>query len=292
MEYLPSYKDSLYLEHHGVLGQKWGIRRYQNTDGSLTSAGKIHYGSQNKSKGQSTFDKAKQFAKDHKKEIITGAAVVASALAIYGGYKLYKNTGYQPSGFRSYSLYEPLSKHINDYSSSGATIRKGSNLQRVSAEAVENLTGKGHVYVSNRFRDNMAYKSGFRREANVSGKTDFVHRITPKRDVKVASPKEAAKVYLDLFPEDRDDVFRMVASPYSQNDAFDSDPISKMVSNKRRKFVSELTKRGFDGMVDIEDSTKRKGSAPMILFNPDSYASVKSSHKIGAFETFIADLLK
>lgn len=28
------------LYHHGVLGQKWGVRRYQNSDGSLTSAGK------------------------------------------------------------------------------------------------------------------------------------------------------------------------------------------------------------------------------------------------------------
>lgn len=28
------------LAHHGILGMKWGVRRYQNTDGSLTSAGK------------------------------------------------------------------------------------------------------------------------------------------------------------------------------------------------------------------------------------------------------------
>lgn len=32
------------LEHHGVKGQKWGVRRYQNADGSLTSAGKKRYG--------------------------------------------------------------------------------------------------------------------------------------------------------------------------------------------------------------------------------------------------------
>lgn len=29
-----------YLVHHGILGQKWGLRRYQNPDGSLTAIGK------------------------------------------------------------------------------------------------------------------------------------------------------------------------------------------------------------------------------------------------------------
>lgn len=31
------------LSHHGILGQKWGVRRYQNKDGSLTEAGKKRY---------------------------------------------------------------------------------------------------------------------------------------------------------------------------------------------------------------------------------------------------------
>lgn len=34
-----TYND-YYLQHHGIRGQKWGIRRYQNPDGSLTEEGK------------------------------------------------------------------------------------------------------------------------------------------------------------------------------------------------------------------------------------------------------------
>ena len=35
--------DSYELQHHGILGMKWGIRRYQNEDGSYTKAGLKRY---------------------------------------------------------------------------------------------------------------------------------------------------------------------------------------------------------------------------------------------------------
>lgn len=38
------YSVDPYLAHHGVKLMKWGIRRYQNKDGSLTDLGREHYG--------------------------------------------------------------------------------------------------------------------------------------------------------------------------------------------------------------------------------------------------------
>lgn len=32
-----------YLEHHGIKGQRWGVRRFQNKDGTLTRAGRSRY---------------------------------------------------------------------------------------------------------------------------------------------------------------------------------------------------------------------------------------------------------
>ena len=39
-----------HLEHHGILGQRWGVRRYQNADGTLTDLGKKRYAKQLKKK--------------------------------------------------------------------------------------------------------------------------------------------------------------------------------------------------------------------------------------------------
>ncbi len=54
------------LYHHGVKGQKWGLRRYQNADGSLTLLGKARAGYQ-KHKKKKTLEKARK-AKQEKAE--------------------------------------------------------------------------------------------------------------------------------------------------------------------------------------------------------------------------------
>lgn len=72
------------LQHHGIKGQKWGVRRYQNADGSLTSDGKKRYGSGDGSASKTSEADAQK--KERTKKIIAGVAVAATltaATAVY-----------------------------------------------------------------------------------------------------------------------------------------------------------------------------------------------------------------
>ena len=86
-----------YLAHHGIKGQRWGVRRFQNADGTRTAAGKARerngeQGSASAAKKTESSDGQKRGLTDAqkatlKKVAIAGAAAAAIGLAAYGAYK-------------------------------------------------------------------------------------------------------------------------------------------------------------------------------------------------------------
>lgn len=73
------------LEHYGVQGMKWGIRKYVNYDGTLTSEGKRKYGS------QANFQRAQQRKRNIVKGVAIGAGIAAAGAGAYAAYKHYGN---------------------------------------------------------------------------------------------------------------------------------------------------------------------------------------------------------
>lgn len=69
------------MYHHGIKGQKWGVRRFQNPDGTWTKAGKERYGDSDE---KSRVAKEKPTADNTKKKVAigvaTGAAIVAGTV--------------------------------------------------------------------------------------------------------------------------------------------------------------------------------------------------------------------
>ena len=71
------------IKHYGIKGQKWGRRRYQNPDGSLTAAGRKRYGT--KENFESRYDEDVKNGIKAGKKLVDGSKDLTRAVKEYEG---------------------------------------------------------------------------------------------------------------------------------------------------------------------------------------------------------------
>ena len=296
------------LYHHGIKGQKWGVRRFQNKDGSLTPAGRKRYDEpnvgkqkrykipENKSlhrlkleekymKNGMSREEAEQAASKRirtEKFVAAAAAVTVASAVAYAKYKGY---------------------------TSDKIIKENSDFQRIMRlDPNAELRKDSRLYATIDKKDKILYKGMFADHlSKIKSDNENIYDITVRnrKEIKIASEKRARDTFVDLFKNDKDfknefierlekdgyevskgrldGIFnKMLKDSNSLSDrelkgkAYDLFNVMLAEQGERternaNRFYDALRKQGINAIKDINDSKINNYHAklPVILFDTD-----------------------
>ena len=202
------YED--YLAHYGVKGQKWGVRRYQNEDGTLTNKGKKLRQNDQAQSTKSSSTSANDRKQKVKKILAIGAGVAVAAALGYAAYKGAKavDNQYQTSLSKGIDPIRPFQKNLDKESGMAYIVPKGSKIQRLSR--FDESNAKGHAYVTFDQRDNDRYRGFFGRilygskvaEEAIGKHSDvYVHDLEAKEDLISPSKETRMRTFLEMYKD-------------------------------------------------------------------------------------------
>lgn len=236
--------------HYGVLGMKWGVRRYQNKDGSLTSAGKKHQKTQKDNVNN----------KEIAKKILIGASL-ATTVAV-----------------GAYVCNRYLKKYGN------ATIKAGADFQHMSKK-VDAMLDKP-FYASYLKSDNVEYaKADF-----FGSHWTHKNTLTSSTDLKIAGKKVAEDTFVEFVrsnPEalkkiksnvDLSDTKSLKKAYNAFNRNFNSPDMYDRAL--RDDYFSRLKEKGFDAVRDVNDQLYSGMISPIIVFNRFGNIRVKDIQQV------------
>ena len=213
-----NYSDDIY--HYGVKGMKWGVRRFQNENDSLTNAGRKRYDDNN----------GKSAAPSSKKTISKSTNISLNTSVKKSNHRLKLEEKYKQQGMTKEQAEIAAKKRIraekivaavgvmtvaaatayvvnkNIKYRADSIIKSGTTMQRITLNKNETLDNA--FYSSYKNSDKLKYKGKFGKELiDPRGvKSVYNMSINTNQDVKIASRKKAVDTFKDLW--ENDDEFR------------------------------------------------------------------------------------
>lgn len=260
--------ESTSLTHHGIKGQKWGIRHYQNRDGTLTQEGKRHYRDlYNRIVPPNSKDGIKRYKEVRRQKLYDLG--LRPNYSISKGSVLYRvaDSGEPIDKKRKYVSLSPKDAwRYVDYANEGALRLKDptdTTLYEYETKKDVNVADAETVseYMLNNYGrdfDTMRARAVINSMKDLDVMQDY--RIK-NSDLSKKDKKFALSVY-EKFEQSERAVNRCLST------LGDESILSKA--------VTDFTKMGYDAMVDVEDVLISE--LPMILFNPENNIKLLSKY--------------
>lgn len=238
-----------YLSHHGVLGQRWGIRRYQRKDGTLTAAGKKRYKNDivfNKDNAHNHISKQKNIRFENRSSYVFSTP---NDMKVYGGpyaVAMYKKQIKQ--GIKNPKLY------VHTLKNKHSGIIAGEKTMR---DTFDHMMNKYRTLMTNSMKESYEW----------ARKDNLIKDKTPWDDFK----KDNDRMF-KLFTRIALDTYSVVDSRgYSGKYLYDPEFIIGEM------FVRSLQRKKYAGMLDLGDKNIWYGAdQPTIIFNGKKY--LEDSH--------------